>query len=140
MKILICGGRNMSRSDAFNWLERNAIDELAHASGLFGSMTIEKVIHGGCRGADEGAGDWAKSEDIPVVVCPADWKKHGKAAGPIRNRQMLTVHKPDFVIALPGGKGTADMVRFAEGEGVRVIRAEFISPPPSKAKQAEETI
>lgn len=123
MIVLICGGRDMSRTDAWNWLERNAKDELAFASGRTSSLSIEKIIHGGCRGADEGAGDWAKSEHIPIQVCPADWKKHGKAAGPIRNREMLTVHKPDYVIALPGGRGTADMIRQAEEHGVPVIKA-----------------
>ncbi|MCZ7856030.1 DUF2493 domain-containing protein [Agrobacterium salinitolerans] len=123
MKVLVCGGRDMDRIAAWNWLERNALDELSFASGL-SSFTIEKIIHGGCRGADEGAGEWAKSEHIPVVVCKADWKKHGKSAGPIRNRMMLDVHKPDFVIALPGGRGTENMIRLAESYGVRVIRAE----------------
>ncbi|MGR9384899.1 SLOG family protein [Rhizobium leguminosarum] len=123
MKLLICGGRDMSRADAFNWLCHNVIDELCFASGCYSGLLIEKVIHGGCRGADEGAGDWAKSEHIPVVVCPANWKKHGKAAGPIRNREMLETHKPDYVIALPGGKGTANMISLAEASGVPVIRA-----------------
>ncbi|MEI3803138.1 DUF2493 domain-containing protein [Agrobacterium sp. CCNWLW32] len=123
MKVLICGGRDVDRIDAWNWLERNALDELSFASGL-SNFTIEKIIHGGCRGADEGAGEWAKSENIPVVICKADWKKHGKSAGPIRNRMMLDVHKPDFVIALPGGRGTENMIGLAESYGVRVIRAE----------------
>lgn len=45
-----------------------------------------------------GAGTWA------------DWKKHGKAAGPIRNGIMLRDGKPDMVVAFPGGRGTANMV------------------------------
>lgn len=126
MKILICGGRDLSRVDTFNWLERNLYDELACATGCVSALKIEKVIHGGCRGADEGAGDWAKSEGIPVAVCKADWNKHGKAAGPIRNREMLRVHKPDYVVALPGGRGTADMIAAAEGAGVPVIRVNTV--------------
>lgn len=124
MKILICGGRDMDRADACNWLEQNLKDELAHASGCFSYLTIDAIIHGGCRGADEGAGDWAKSEGIRTIVCPADWKKHGKSAGPIRNREMLEIHKPDYVVALPGGKGTANMIALAESHGVPVIKAE----------------
>lgn len=122
MKVLVCGGRDMDRHDAWNWLERNAKDELSFASGL-NSFTIEMIIHGGCRGADEGAGEWAKSEHIPVAVCQADWKKHGKAAGPIRNQQMINLHAPDYVIALPGGKGTENMIRLAESHGIPVIKA-----------------
>lgn len=123
MKILVCGGRDMDRVSAFNWLNSYALDEIAHASGVCSDLRIERVIHGGCRGADEGAGDWAKSEHIPVVACPADWKKHGKSAGPIRNREMIRIHQPDYVIALPGGKGTADMIKAAESAGIPVIRA-----------------
>lgn len=127
MKIIICGGRDMDRAAAFNWLNTHVLDELAHAAGFWSDLRIERVIHGGCRGADEGADDWAKSEDIPVVVCKANWKKHGKAAGPIRNREMLKMHQPDYVVALPGGNGTADMIRAAESAGVPVIKAELFA-------------
>lgn len=50
---------------------------------------------------------------------PADWERNGRAAGPIRNRQMLD-GKPDLVIAFPGGKGTADMVAEAKRRGIAV--------------------
>lgn len=123
MKIIICGGRDFDRASTFNWLERNLMDELRHASG-YSDLTIDRIIHGGCRGADEGADDWAKSENIGVVVCRADWKKHGKAAGPIRNRKMLEVHRPDYVVALPGGRGTENMIMLAQAVGVPVIRLE----------------
>jgi hypothetical protein len=125
MKVLICGGRDMDRIDAWNWLERNLYAEIADATGVY-SPTIDRVIHGGARGADDGADDWARSEHVPVVACPADWKKHGKAAGPIRNRMMLEVHRPDVVVALPGGRGTANMIMLAEGAGVPVVRVEAI--------------
>ena len=35
---------------------------------------------------------------------------------------MLDHGKPDIVVAFPGGRGTADMVKRAEDAGVRVIR------------------
>ncbi len=124
MKVLICGGRDMDRVTARNWLERNAKDEISFATGLH-SFSIERIIHGGCRGADEGADDWAKSESIPVIRCPANWKKHGKAAGPIRNREMVRIHQPDCVIALPGGRGTQDMISVAEAAGITVIKAKI---------------
>jgi acyl-CoA synthetase (NDP forming) len=55
-----------------------------------------------------------------VTSFPANWKKHGKSAGPIRNQLMLDVGKPDLVIAFPGGSGTADMIRRARKAGVPV--------------------
>jgi hypothetical protein len=88
------------------------------------------LIHGGATGADTLAGYAAETLDVSfgatwgVVKYRADWKKHGKAAGFKRNQQMLDEGKPDLVIAFPGGKGTADMVRRAEAAGVRVERVE----------------
>ena len=122
MKVLICGGRDMNYADAFNWLERDLQIELSHASGCSSQLRINRIIHGGCKGADSAADAWAKSEGIPVIACPADWKKHGKAAGPIRNRQMIEIHQPDYVVALPGGKGTADMIKQAESRSIPVLR------------------
>jgi hypothetical protein len=59
-----------------------------------------------------------------VLPFPADWNTHGKAAGPIRNRQMLKEGKPDVVLAfhedLGRSKGTADMVRAAKAAGIAV--------------------
>ena len=57
---------------------------------------------------------------MPVSIYPADWDKHGKAAGPIRNKQMIDEGKPDLVIAFPGGRGTAGAVRLAKFAGVTV--------------------
>lgn len=63
----------------------------------------------------------ARQLGLAVEVHPADWGRYGKAAGPIRNQEMLE-SGIDLVIALPGGRGTADMVRRAEGAGVPVRR------------------
>ena len=38
----------------------------------------------------------------------------------IRNRRMLEEGRPDLVIAFPGGKGTANMVRIALQAGIQV--------------------
>jgi hypothetical protein len=79
-----------------------------------------EIIHGGAAGADWCAGAVAELRDIPQSVFKADWKAHGRAAGPIRNQQMLDQGKPDLVLAFPGGRGTADMVRRAKAAGVEV--------------------
>lgn len=120
MRVLVCGGRDYSRTDTFNWLERNLRDEAAFAMGV-NSFTLEALIHGGARGADEGAAEWGRSEGVNVICFPADWKKHGKAAGPIRNQRMIDEGKPDLVVAFPGGRGTADMVSRARAAGIQVL-------------------
>jgi hypothetical protein len=60
-------------------------------------------------------------QDIPCSVYMADWDGLGRKAGPIRNQRMLDEGKPDLVIAFPGGRGTADMVRRAREAGVEVV-------------------
>ena len=39
---------------------------------------------------------------------------------------MLDEGKPDLVVAFPGGRGTADMIRKAEGAGVPVVTVPFV--------------
>lgn len=120
MRVLVCGGRDYD-DDARVWSELRGLT--VNEDGHPEPGTV--VIHGGCpTGADAWASAWAIWNDwAPVYeqVFPADWDKNGRAAGPIRNSQMLAEGKPDVVLAFPGGRGTADMVRKAKAAGVRVI-------------------
>jgi hypothetical protein len=54
---------------------------------------------------------WAEGIGVRCDVYEADWISLGRKAGPIRNQRMLEEGKPDLVMAFPGGRGTADMVR-----------------------------
>jgi len=112
MKVLVCGGREFD-----DWQSLDNYMVMTHAA-----HQIEQVIQGGAKGADFLARVWAKCKKIPCVEYPADWKQHGKAAGGIRNQQMLDEGRPDLVIAFPGGSGTGDMVRRSIQAGVRVER------------------
>lgn len=110
MRVLVCGGRDY--------------DDQSHVwstlGGLHAATPISAVIEGGAYGADTWAMTWGHSERVPVIEFKADWKQHGRSAGPIRNRQMLDEGRPDLVIAFPGGKGTADMVEQARAAGIEV--------------------
>jgi hypothetical protein len=108
MRVLVCGGRDFKDWDLLS-------EELTYLLG-----EIDVIIHGGAKGADRLAGDFAFAAGITEEVYLAKWDEHGLAAGPIRNQRMLDDGKPDLVIAFPGGKGTADMVRRARAAGVEV--------------------
>ena len=111
MRVLVCGGRDfMDRT----WLFRKL-------DALHSSRSVTMVISGCAPGADTLGIEWAESRGIEVVRFPADWNTHGRAAGPIRNQQMLDEAKPDLVVAFPGGRGTADMVRRAKAAGIELI-------------------
>lgn len=124
LKVLVCGGRDFTDHD----LVSKTLDALADEFNLWAppdsyGNTLPLRLHiisGGADGADSLATDYAMVNWTGYTEYPADWKKHGRAAGPIRNQQMLIEGKPDLVIAFPGGKGTLDMVRRAKKAGVEV--------------------
>jgi hypothetical protein len=110
MILLVCGGRDFTDQDAaYAALDRT------HAK-----RPVTLLIHGDAPGADRLGRDWANSRGIPERAFPADWQKLGQIAGPVRNQRMLDEGKPDGVLALPGGRGTADMCRRAEAKNVPV--------------------
>jgi hypothetical protein len=110
-RVLVCGGRDYTDRDrVFAVLDK-----------LHADAGIDRIIQGGARGADMWAEQWAYKEDVFNESFPADWETHGTFAGPMRNKRMLEEGQPDLVIAFPGGKGTADMVRKAKKAGVKVV-------------------
>lgn len=115
MRVLVCGGREFGSNPEDARRLVAALDR-AHAH-----KPITTLIHGDARGADTGAARWAETHaDIEVLPFPADWTRHGNAAGHRRNAQMLSEGQPDGVIAFPGGRGTSDMVRKARAAGLPV--------------------
>lgn len=123
-RVLVCGGR-----DYQNWRHvRVVLDLLCEEKGWcsekdeYGNFLPQvHIIAGGAKGADTFAADWAVVNWCGFTEFKADWKAHGKAAGAIRNQQMLDEGSPDIVVAFPGGRGTADMVRRAKANGLEVL-------------------
>jgi hypothetical protein len=111
MKIIVCGGRHFrDERRVYAVLDRLHLQE-----------GISEVIEGGATGADALGREWAEHRGVPRTVVTADWETLGLDAGRIRNRKMLRT-KPDAVVAFPGGRGTAHMVRIATEAGARVIQ------------------
>lgn len=117
-KVLVCGGRD--------YFDRERV--FAVLDGLHGERAIALIIHGGARGADSLAGEWADSRGVEQTgdrfkIAPLDWQILGPKAGPLRNQQMLDECKPDLVVVFPGGRGTACMLRLAKAAGVKTLIA-----------------
>ena len=79
------------------------------------------IWHGGATGVDTFAGKAAEQLGYDVVIVPAQWKRHGKAAGPIRNKRMLELSQAESMIVFPGGRGTAHMKKLATAAGVYIF-------------------
>lgn len=110
-RVLICGGRHFDDGDAI----------YAALNDFERDRDIALIIQGGASGADAWAKKYAEGGKIRCLEFRANWKKHGKAAGPIRNERMIEQGRPTVVIAFPGGRGTADMVERARSAGIEVI-------------------
>lgn len=116
MRVLVCGDRN--------WNNMNIIErELRKLP----SDTI--IIHGAAKGADTIAKFVAERIGLEIINegkgFPADWKRYGRAAGPIRNQQMINEGKPDLVLAfhenISESVGTKDMVERARKSRIKVL-------------------
>jgi len=109
VRLLVCGDRN--------WTCKETISKFIRDLG-----GIECIIEGEARGADSVARDIGLALGLRVLKFPASWEKYGRAAGMLRNRQMLEDGKPTFLVAfhdaIASSKGTKHMVNLAKAHGV----------------------
>jgi hypothetical protein len=102
-RIIVTGSRDWTDGAA---VERALLEAVLVAQATGNGGTVPTVIvQGGAAGADALAVAWAKDyagRDVTVETFAADWDKHGKAAGPIRNTQMAAAGA-GMVLAFPIG-------------------------------------
>ena len=122
MRTIIAGSRTIT--------DLAVVEEAVRASGFAPSV----VLSGCAAGVDTLGERWANDRGIPAFAYPANWYRHGRAAGPIRNQEMA--EKADALIAVWDGKsrGTADMIRRAKARGLKVYVHDLsASPEPEEA-------
>ncbi len=130
-RVLVCGGRSFSDRGLM------ARTLAPYKTIPFTEASEHIIIHGDAPGADTLADQWCDVFGVRKHVFPANWDKEGRAAGPIRNQRMIDEGKPDLVIAFPGGRGTADMIRRANAAKLPVI---VITAALDRAKPKAEAI
>ena len=112
--MIICGGRDFDDYELF----QNCMDR------LLTYYEEIRLVSGHASGADRFAERYAAERGIEIEVFPAEWKKYGRAAGPIRNREMLDYAKeaiPEIAAFWDGkSKGTKDMLKRAQDAGVKI--------------------
>jgi len=124
MRVLCCGDRNWQNFEII----RRELEKFSKDT---------EIIQGCAKGADKMSSNIAKSIGIKLISSkdnddiinnpgfPANWKKYGRAAGPIRNKQMLDEGNLDLVLAfhtdIEKSRGTKNMIEQAEKRGIKVI-------------------
>lgn len=113
MKLLVCGSRSVNDYT----LVKVNIDALKPT----------EIIHGGAIGADTLADIYAIDNDLPKTVIKPDWKMHGKAAGPIRNRQMVDLCDEVLAFWDHASRGTKSTIDYARevGKPLHIVPVNF---------------
>ena len=109
-KVIIAGSRDFSD---FQLL-------YSKCEEILESQTDIEIVSGTARGADKLGEHYASLKGHSVAKFPADWDKHGKAAGYVRNKEMAEY--ADMLIAFWDGesRGTGHMINLATEKGLDV--------------------
>lgn len=108
MKTIIAGSRTLTD---YALVEQTVLD-----SGFL----ITEVVSGGSKGADTLAEVWAVVNHIPFVEFSADWESYGRAAGPIRNKEMADYAEALILIWDGKSKGSQSMLKEAEKKKLKI--------------------
>ncbi|QKF94542.1 DUF2493 protein [Fadolivirus algeromassiliense] len=105
IKLGIVGGRDYNDYNNFKKIVDNYIEEIGQPS---------EIISGGASGVDTMAEKYAIENNIPMTIFKPEWERHGKAAGIIRNTDI--VNASTHILALPSKKsiGTYDSINKAK--------------------------
>lgn len=130
MRVIIAGCRHIRGEQA-----RRLVVDAVHASGWIDEIT--SVVSGNASGIDRSGELWADRNQILVILFPAQWKTHGKAAGPIRNREMSAYADSAICVWDGQSRGTRSLIeemkqRWSVGEAEAAVRvtvdaAEYLS-------------
>lgn len=114
-RILVCGCRDWSEDGVVFSAISNYILEQEDDEKFI-------IVHGACpTGADRVASRFALMFGLSTEAHPADWDAHGKAAGPIRNREMAESGVAVCLAFWDGkSRGTLDMIKLATKAGIAV--------------------
>lgn len=111
MRTIIAGSRTAERHHVYNAMRDCPF-----------TASITEVVSGRApRGADRYGEVWAESNNLPIKPFPADWHKHGRAAGILRNIDMANY--ADALVAIWDGSspGTKNMIDKAKSKGLQVF-------------------
>ena len=130
--IIVCGGRHFEN---YALLCKTLAEN-------FGN-DIEEIVSGHCQGADTLGEKWAKEHDVPCKIFPAEWKRYGKKAGPMRNKQMVDYidgfsKKAVVAFTSPNSVGTRNTIALAKRKGISVIETPYIPLSDTQKTVLEE--
>jgi hypothetical protein len=115
MKTIIAGSRTVGST--------SVVEEACNYCG----WEITQVVSGCARGVDTLGEIWAAAHNLPVERHPANWDKHGKKAGYLRNIEMAECSEALIAVWDGESRGTSHMIVAAQRLGLKVYihRSDF---------------
>lgn len=115
--VIICGSRDFEN---YELLEKKCD---CYLSNKLADENVEVIVVSGCcKGADKLGERYAKEHGLSVISFPANWNKHGKSAGYIRNTKMAEIGNAciAFLSSVGNNTGTKMMIRIAREKNLLV--------------------
>lgn len=113
-RLLITGSRLGWKYDELEEILRQTYTKMSTPGS-----DLVRLVHGGAEGVDRQAATIWTSKGLPTESHPAIWALHGKAAGPLRNQEMVDLGA-DFCLGFLRGeaRGTRDCLGRAQAAGI----------------------
>lgn len=105
MKVIVAGSRHLDERLVSPIIESMLNYIEITNKGPFGY--IDEIVSGGCTGVDAAGEKLAREYSIDLKRFEPDWNKHGKAAGPIRNKEMANY--ADVLVLIWDGKSKGSL-------------------------------
>ncbi len=112
--LAIVGGRTFTDKAAFDAIMTDFISKR-------GGCMPSRVVSGGANGVDSLAREWALSHGVAVVQYLPDWNKHGRAAGIMRNKDIIDASDVVLALPTPSSRGTHDSIKRARKQAKELV-------------------
>lgn len=126
MKLIIAGPRDYADYEKVKWEanlfinssvpDHEEIEIVSCGCDVPGVLTFTREDGSKVYGVDGLGERFAKENGYPVKLFLADWNKHGKAAGPIRNGEAVKYGTHALVLTRPDARGSNNMLKQASKE------------------------
>jgi len=113
MKTIIAGSRNFDNYDLLRKVMSGPVNE----AGISPTRIVSDMVFG----AETLGERYASDMELPIDPFPADWSKHGRSAGYIRNAEMAEY--ADALVAFwdMQSKGTENMIKQAKKHNLKIF-------------------
>jgi hypothetical protein len=121
-KLIVAGARTVNQYSGVTSAVDPVIEQL---DKLLISPDDIEIVSGHAHGVDKYGERYAQDNQLDLVIMPANWNKYGNSAGPIRNKKMAEYADGLVAVRHNNSRGTANMIKCAEEEGLEIWIFEF---------------